>query len=147
MRSGVAGIGKSVIPSGARASRIAFITVGVEATVPPSPTPLAPNGFVVLETGLKSTLTSGNVIGGSALRAAADEVVERGKRFAAHFQVPGIGGLGRVCRAARPERGRRQIARTRHRLLRRQYRCLQRAHGTALRPQWRSDDPRRYPVA
>ena len=54
MRSGVAGIGTSVTPSGARASRIAFITVGVEATVPPSPTPLAPNGFVVLGTGLVS---------------------------------------------------------------------------------------------
>jgi hypothetical protein len=48
MRSGVAGIVTSVTPSGARASRIAFITVGVEATVPPSPTPLAPNGCVVL---------------------------------------------------------------------------------------------------
>jgi hypothetical protein len=31
MRSGVAGIGTSVTPSGARASRIAFITVGVDA--------------------------------------------------------------------------------------------------------------------
>ena len=28
------------------ASRIALITVGVEATVPPSPTPLARSGFV-----------------------------------------------------------------------------------------------------
>ena len=54
MRSGVAGIGTSVTPSGASASRIAFITVGVLATVPPSPTPLAPSGFVVLGTGLKS---------------------------------------------------------------------------------------------
>src|SRR5207302_10039922 len=61
MRSGVAGIGTSVTPSGARASRMAFTTVGVEATVPPSPTPLAPNGFVVLGTGLKSTVTGGNV--------------------------------------------------------------------------------------
>jgi hypothetical protein len=52
MRSGVAGIGTSVTPSGASASRIAFITVGVEATVTPSPTPLAPRGFVVLGTGL-----------------------------------------------------------------------------------------------
>ena len=32
------------------------MTVGVEATVPPSPTPLAPSGFVVLGTGLKSIL-------------------------------------------------------------------------------------------
>ena len=39
MRSGVAGIGTSVTPSGASASRIAFITVGVLATVLPSPTP------------------------------------------------------------------------------------------------------------
>jgi hypothetical protein len=61
MRSGVAGIGTSVTPSGARASRIAFMTVGVEATVPPSPTPLAPNGFVVLGTGLKSTAIAGTV--------------------------------------------------------------------------------------
>src|SRR5437762_2099184 len=49
MRSGVAGIGTSVTPSEARASRIAFITVGVEARVPPSPTPLAPNGLVELD--------------------------------------------------------------------------------------------------
>ncbi len=61
MRSGVAGIGTSVTPSGASASRIAFITVGVEATVPPSPTPLAPSGFVVLGTGLKSTVIVGTV--------------------------------------------------------------------------------------
>jgi hypothetical protein len=39
-RSGVAGIATSATPSGASASRIAFITVGVAATVPPSPTPL-----------------------------------------------------------------------------------------------------------
>jgi hypothetical protein len=32
-------IGTSVTPSGAVASRVAFITVGVAATVPPSPTP------------------------------------------------------------------------------------------------------------
>src|ERR1700751_6087366 len=61
MRSGVAGIGMSVTPSGARASRIAFMTVGVLATVPPSPTPLAPNGLVGLGTGLKSTATRGTV--------------------------------------------------------------------------------------
>jgi Phage derived protein Gp49-like (DUF891) len=42
MRSGVAGIGTSVTPREESASRIAFITVGVAATVPPSPTPLAP---------------------------------------------------------------------------------------------------------
>ena len=51
---GVAGMAKSVTPSGASASRIAFMTVGGEATVPPSPTPLAPSGFVVLGTGLVS---------------------------------------------------------------------------------------------
>jgi hypothetical protein len=61
MRSGVAGIGTSVTPSGARASRIAFMTVGVAAIVPPSRTPFAPNGFVVLGTGLKSTLIVGTV--------------------------------------------------------------------------------------
>lgn len=61
MRSGVAGIDTSVTPSGESASRIAFMTVGVEATVPPSPTPLAPNGFVVLGTGLKSIVIAGTV--------------------------------------------------------------------------------------
>ena len=61
MRSGVAGIGRSVTPSGVRASRIAFITVGVLATVPPSPTPLAPRGFVVLGTGLKSMVIAGKI--------------------------------------------------------------------------------------
>ena len=60
MRSGVAGIGKSVTPSRARASRIAFITVGVAAIVPPSPTPLTPSGFVVLGTGLKSARIAGS---------------------------------------------------------------------------------------
>ncbi len=53
MRSAVAGIDTSATPTGARASRMAFITVGVLATVPLSPTP---TGFVVLGTGLKSTL-------------------------------------------------------------------------------------------
>ena len=61
MRSGVVGIGTSVTPSGASASRIAFMTVGVLATVPPSPTPLAPYGLVGLGTGLKSTVNAGNV--------------------------------------------------------------------------------------
>ena len=37
------------------------MTVGVETTLPPSPTPLAPNGFVVLGTGLKSTMIGGIV--------------------------------------------------------------------------------------
>jgi hypothetical protein len=58
---GEAGIGMSVTPSGASASTIAFMTVGVEATVPPSPTPLAPRGLVGLGTGLKSMLMAGNV--------------------------------------------------------------------------------------
>src|SRR5215471_5374842 len=52
---GGGGQGTSVTPSGESASRIAFMTVGVAATVPPSPTPLAPNGLVGLGTGLKST--------------------------------------------------------------------------------------------
>lgn len=59
MRSGVAGIATSVMPSGASASRIAFITVGVAATVPPSPTPLIPSGFELLGTRLKSIATAG----------------------------------------------------------------------------------------
>ena len=49
-------------------------------------------------------------------------------------EVPGPGRLGRLCRAARGERGRRQMPRPQHRLLRRQHRHLQRAHGIALRP-------------
>jgi hypothetical protein len=56
---GGVGHGRSVKPTGARASRIAFITVGVEATVPPSPTPLTPSGFVVPGTGLKSMVIGG----------------------------------------------------------------------------------------
>ena len=52
--SAVAGIGISPTPSGASASMIAFITVGVAATVPPSPTPFTPIGFDLLGTGLKS---------------------------------------------------------------------------------------------
>jgi hypothetical protein len=51
----------SVTPSGAGASRSAFMTVGVAATVPPSLTPLAPNRFVVLGTGLKSIVIAGSV--------------------------------------------------------------------------------------
>jgi hypothetical protein len=53
-------IGTSSDAEGESASRIAFITVGVAATVAPSPSPLAPNGFVLLETGLKSTVTRGH---------------------------------------------------------------------------------------
>src|SRR5216683_6997381 len=60
-RSGVAGIGTSWTPSGASASRMAFITVGVAATVPPSPTPLIPSGLDLLGTGLKSTVIAGSV--------------------------------------------------------------------------------------
>jgi hypothetical protein len=45
----------------ARASRMAFITVGVPATVPPSPTPLAPSGLVGLGTGLKSIAKGGKM--------------------------------------------------------------------------------------
>ena len=43
------------------ASRMAFMMVGVETTVPPSPTPLAPNGLVLLGTGLKWTVIAGIV--------------------------------------------------------------------------------------
>ena len=39
IRSDLAGIGTSAMPSEANASSIAFITAGVLATVPPSPTP------------------------------------------------------------------------------------------------------------
>src|SRR5207302_1122914 len=59
--SAVAGMATSVTPSGASASTIAFITVGVAATVPPSPTPLMPSGLDLLGTGLKSTAMSGIV--------------------------------------------------------------------------------------
>ena len=61
IRSDVAGIGRPVMPSGARASRIAFITAGVVATVPPSPAPLAPSRLVVLGTGLKSMVIAGSM--------------------------------------------------------------------------------------
>jgi len=40
---------------------MAFMTVGVPATAPPSPTPLAPSGLVGLGTGLKSTVNRGKV--------------------------------------------------------------------------------------
>ena len=59
--SGLAGIATSATPSGASASRIAFITVGVAATVPPSPTPLMPSGLDKLGTGLKSTAIAGKL--------------------------------------------------------------------------------------
>jgi hypothetical protein len=43
--------------------RIAFITVGALATVPPSPTPLAPSGFVALGMRLTSTVIGGTMAG------------------------------------------------------------------------------------
>src|SRR5437763_9169590 len=56
-----AGIATSVTPSGASASTIAFITVGVAATVPPSPTPLMPSGLDKLGTGLKAIAIAGKL--------------------------------------------------------------------------------------
>ena len=50
IRAGVAGIAISVTPSGASASRTAEITAGAAPTVPHSPAPLAPNGFVAVGT-------------------------------------------------------------------------------------------------
>jgi len=43
-----------------RAERV-FMTVGVAAIVPPSPTPLTPSGLVVLGTGLKSAPIAGSM--------------------------------------------------------------------------------------
>ena len=45
IRSGVAGISKWRIPSGANASLIAFMTAGNAPTVPASPAPLTPSGL------------------------------------------------------------------------------------------------------
>src|SRR5262249_16789206 len=47
-RCGDAGMSRSVIPSGASASTTAFMTAGVDAIVPASPTPFTPMGFVGL---------------------------------------------------------------------------------------------------
>ena len=49
-RCGVAGMRMLRTPTGHSASMIAFITVGVEPTVPDSPTPLAPSGLVLAGT-------------------------------------------------------------------------------------------------
>ena len=59
---------------------------------------------------------------------------DTGHYAAAMAKCQDAGRLERLCRAARGERGRRQMPRPQHRLLRRQYRHLQRAHGIALRP-------------
>ena len=48
-RCGVAGICRLRTPSGQSASMIAFMTVGVEPTVPDSPTPLTPSGLPKVE--------------------------------------------------------------------------------------------------
>lgn len=49
-RCGVAGIWMLRTPSGHSASMIAFMTVGVDPTVPDSPTPLAPIGLLLAGT-------------------------------------------------------------------------------------------------
>jgi hypothetical protein len=49
-RCGVAGIWILRTPSGHSASMMAFITVGVEPTVPDSPTPFAPRGLLLAGT-------------------------------------------------------------------------------------------------
>src|SRR4029450_10378667 len=61
-RSGVAGMAMSVIPSGARASTMALMTVGVDTIVPASPMPLTPSGLV----GLGVTVWSSLMFGTSA---------------------------------------------------------------------------------
>ena len=50
---------RSVTPADASASIIALITVGVAPTVPPSPAPLTPSGFVVEGTGCIPTTKDG----------------------------------------------------------------------------------------
>ena len=53
MRSGVAGPAKLVTPSGANASRMAFVTAGKAPTAPASPQPLTPSGLVLQRVPLK----------------------------------------------------------------------------------------------
>ena len=58
-RCGVAGIWMLRTPSGHSASMIAFMTVGVEPTVPDSPTPLAPIGLVLAGTRVVERVVEG----------------------------------------------------------------------------------------
>src|SRR5581483_8961552 len=55
-RCGVAGICRRRTPTGQSASMIAFMTVGVEPTVPDSPTPLTPSGLPFAGTESSSVL-------------------------------------------------------------------------------------------
>src|SRR5437764_780725 len=50
-RSGLAGMSKWLIPSGLRASTMAFITEVIDPAQPASPQPFAPSGLVVAGTG------------------------------------------------------------------------------------------------
>ena len=61
-RSGVAGMSRSRTPKGARASITAFMTAGVAAMVPVSPTPFTPIGLV----GLGVTVRPTSMLGTSA---------------------------------------------------------------------------------
>ena len=67
MRSGVAGIGRSRMPSGFSASISALPTAGIAPTAPASPAPLTPSGLVRVGTGLVSQC----IIGMSAARGIA----------------------------------------------------------------------------
>src|SRR5438309_4136891 len=58
---GVAGIATSLTPNGSSASTMAFMTAGVEAIVPASPTPLVPSGL----TGLGVTVAASSYEGRS----------------------------------------------------------------------------------
>lgn len=58
-RSGVAGMSKCRIPSGASASLIAFIAAPRAPTVPASPTPFAPSGFTAVGTSRVASRNSG----------------------------------------------------------------------------------------
>ena len=54
-RSGVAGISRSVTPTGASAFMIAFISDGMAPTVPASPAPFTPSGLRWVGTSLLAT--------------------------------------------------------------------------------------------
>src|SRR5262249_38645219 len=58
-RSGVAGISKWRMPSGASASFTAFMIAGNAPTVPASPAPLTPSGFILVGTSWLPTASDG----------------------------------------------------------------------------------------
>src|SRR5438445_304526 len=60
IRSGVAGIAMSTMPSAARASTTAFITAAGDAIAPVSPTPFTPSGFVGLGVSTRSSSHRGS---------------------------------------------------------------------------------------